>query len=220
MCFSATVSFSAAAVLGVTGIVNTIVSWKKDHNFLPLSFLLFFFAIQQFSEGVMWSGPHTVPLHVWAYIFLFFAFFMYPWYVSFCVLKLTEDPMRKKRIKILMFVGMVFGALLYLGEWQLNHLTIARCAQHIQYYTAFLGESHLSETTVMFVGAVVIVLYVFFTSAAFFISDMKWRRVYGWIVILASILSFYVYTQYFVSVWCFYAIFFALFITIATRVGR
>ena len=57
MCFSATVSFSAAGLLGLTGIA-TLVQVRKSAE-LPLAATPLLFAAQQTVEGALWL---SVPL--------------------------------------------------------------------------------------------------------------------------------------------------------------
>mgnify|MGYP000091041284 FL=1 len=77
MCFSATASFAASAVLGATGIAT--LAKTKDRKMLPLATIPLVFAIQQAIEGGLWltiadGGSDAVLLSA---LFLFFALFAF-----------------------------------------------------------------------------------------------------------------------------------------------
>ncbi len=75
MCFSATASFSAGAVL--LGLGTLTLKSTRHRNELP------FAAIQQLSEGVIWlTFSHEAPLlnTVMTYVYSFFSHALWPVY--------------------------------------------------------------------------------------------------------------------------------------------
>ena len=104
MCFSATASFTAAAVLGATGgVALTKVKRKQDYFFAAIPVL---FAVQQFIEGLVWMtlGQGLVT-ESFAYGFLFFAFLLWPVYIPLAVWAHERNPVRKCLLRYLIFFG-------------------------------------------------------------------------------------------------------------------
>lgn len=62
MCFSATASFTASAVLGITGIAT--LRQVKFKSLIFLACLPLLFAIQQFNEGLIWLYFGTKHVHI------------------------------------------------------------------------------------------------------------------------------------------------------------
>lgn len=76
------------------------------------------FAIQQFVEGIVWvalSNPESEFAAMWlsktVYAFLVFAWVIWPVFIPFFMMKLEENPQRKKILKGLLING--FGFLLF-----------------------------------------------------------------------------------------------------------
>ena len=216
MCFSATASFSTSAILLVSGLVGSVCAWRHDKRFVPFNILLLFFGFQQFCEGMIWiNSPFLLPT-TWGMIFLFFALFVYPWFLSLCLYAITENRVLKRKITWIIYLGIVFGALLYAGQLQVPDLGADKCVLHIQYHSYFFGQKYLSATTTALIDYIGIIVYIFFTSAAFFFSDIPRKFLYGCVVILATALCIIFYNDYFISIWCFYATFVALAVILST----
>jgi hypothetical protein len=89
MCFSATASFVAGALLLPSGAATLAIAWKKgQRQKLPLAAAPLLFGLQQTLEGMVWLGIQTQPPlattgHpvgpvVAALAYLFFAYVFWP----------------------------------------------------------------------------------------------------------------------------------------------
>ena len=97
MCFSATASFSAAAVLLELGTL-TLKSAIRPRE-LVFAVIPVLFAIQQLSEGVIWlTFRYEVPQHnaVMTHVYSFFSHLLWLIYVPVAVL-LIKLPGRRRR---------------------------------------------------------------------------------------------------------------------------
>lgn len=57
MCFSASASFTASAVLMPLGLYSTHIARKTgQRDYVPLALTPFFFGLQQLVEGLEWTG--------------------------------------------------------------------------------------------------------------------------------------------------------------------
>jgi hypothetical protein len=194
MCFSATASFTAAAITGVIGLVT--LSRVPTRAELPLAAVPLLFALQQTIEGCLWltlddgimPGLGT-PL---TYGFLLLAEVWWPIFVPIAVLLAEPDPRRRRLM--LVPLGLGVGAGLFL-LWSI--LTHAHQAAVIDEHIVYVSERP----------------YPFILGAAYFIgtvlppllSSRRTVAVLGLIVLVGAAIAYVAYWQAFVSVWCFFA---------------
>lgn len=202
MCFSASVSFTSSAFLAVNGAVSTYFAIRGNRNFLALSMMPFFFMIQQFSEGMIWIRSCFLTPTIWALIFLFFAFFLYPAYQAFSCYWITRNGERRKKIMWVGLGALILGSFLYASVLLTPDFGTNLCQLHIFYNVFFLGKYSIYDTDLSYF---LTSLYVFFTVTPFFISDARYTTVAGLIILLSALICWFVYQTYFVSTWCFYA---------------
>ena len=117
MCFSSTVSFVAGAGLLTGGVFACRKALEINKRYLPIAMMPVFAGLQQFSEGMVWIGMNTgqPTLTLWsALIFIFFTWFMWPFWIPLSVYVLEPpDSKRKHLFFIFMLVGLGFGLILY-----------------------------------------------------------------------------------------------------------
>ncbi len=118
MCLSATVSFTASAFLTVGGAAIIVKAVRSNWRYLPIGLMPLFAGIQQFTEGFVWvgvnGGDHATM--VWGAMgFIFFTWFMWPFWIPFSVWVL-EPPHSRRRPWFLAMtgVGLLLGLLLYI----------------------------------------------------------------------------------------------------------
>jgi hypothetical protein len=162
-----------------------------------------------------WLTPTT-----WGMFFLFFAFFVYPWFFSYSVYALTINPVAKRKILPLIYVGIFYGFILFGGQLNVPDLGLDQCLLHIHYNTYFFGQRYLSHDVTKAIDYLGIVIYIFLTSAAFFMSDIRYKSFYGALAAGTAIICLFVYLNYYVSVWCFYAAVLAIFVAASTHCKR
>ncbi|MDO8277708.1 MAG: hypothetical protein Q7T63_06235 [Burkholderiaceae bacterium] len=193
MCFSAAASFAASAVLLVLGGASMGVVRKRSE--LPFAAIPLIFALQQFSEGLVWLGlDHGRPglSAAMAQVFAFFALVLWPAYVPLTVW--LAEPVGRRRRALAWVAGggavVSAGLLLIFLAWP---VTVEQRAYHLEYRSApFLG-----------VGATA--LYLGVTTLSLLMSTQPWIRRFGVLVLLAFALTAVLYAGWFVSVWCFFA---------------
>jgi hypothetical protein len=196
MCFSASASFGAGIVLSAIGLV-TIKKVKLPAHY-PFASIPLIFAVQQFTEGLLWLAL-TNPLYASlqqgsTYSFLFFAQIVWPVWVPFSILLLAEKGKRKTIEKILVIVG---GAVsIYLAYCLVTFNVKANVLGfHIAYKQDYpTGISY-------YLG----VLYIIATIVPSFYSLIKRMWILGSAILISYIITTLFYTDYIVSVWCFFA---------------
>lgn len=202
MCYSAPVSFTASAALVVVGFIGVFFALKGNRRFLALNLMAFFYAIQQFSEGMLWLGSPVFSPHVWGIVFLFFAFFVYPWYLAFGCYYISRKKPTKRAIAWVGILGLLYGAFLFGNVLMTPDLGLDQCRLHIFYNVQVFGYYHANSDLVNYV---LIPIYVLLTCLPCFLSDRRYTSWIGWAILLSSVLCFTFYETYFISVWCFYA---------------
>jgi len=194
MCFSATASFTAAAITGGIGLVT--LSRVSNRAEVPLAAVPLLFAVQQAIEGGLWltldyglAPGLATPL---TYGFLLFAEVWWPLFVPLAVLLAEPDARRRRLMLAPLLLGA--GAGLFLLWSILTHAHRAVVIdEHIVYaserpYPLILGAAY-------FIGTVMPPL----------LSSRRTVAVLGLIVLAGAAIAYIVYWQAFVSVWCFFA---------------
>src|SRR5438445_11955235 len=103
MCFSATASFGAGAVLGTIGIIA--VAKTKTNPQRLFATIPLIFAVQQFTEGLLWLSLKDPALasrqFLLTHIYLVFAMAIWPLWVPLTIRLLEKDARRKKIMNVL-----------------------------------------------------------------------------------------------------------------------
>lgn len=193
MCFSATASFSAGAVL--LGIGALTLKAARQPRELPFAAIPLLFAIQQLSEGVLWltfryDAPQLNTLMT--YVYSFFSHVLWPAYVPVAVL-LIEPPGRHRRL-LLAFAaaGVAVGTyLLYV----LVDFPIA----------AYPTGQHIEYVSPHFYAAAVMTLYLLSTTVSPILSTHRMVKLFGVQALLSFAAVYYFYAAWFISIWCFFA---------------
>jgi len=196
MCFSAGASFGAGIVLSVIGVASI----KKASSPSQISFasIPLIFAVQQITEGFVWlslSNPAYAAYQQMAtYNFLFFAQVVWPVWVPFAILKLEPKALRKKSEKILVGIGALVS--LYLAYCLFSYPVESKIfGYHISYLQDY-------PSTLSFLCGF---LYIVATIVPPFFSRIRRMWVLGAAILISYIITSIFYTDYIVSVWCFFA---------------
>ena len=196
MCFSATASFSAGALLLGIGTL-TLKSAMATHqrSALPFAAIPLLFAIQQLTEGVIWLTFTTdAPLLNWVmtHVYSFFSHVLWPAYVPLAVW-LIEPPGRRRHL-LVVFVAAGFAVAAYLLFILMVYGVVSKpTGQHVEY-----DSPH-------FYAALTMTLYLLSTTTSPLLSTHRWVKVFGALALLAFAAAYYFYAQWFISVWCLFA---------------
>ena len=193
MCFSATASFSAGALLIVIGTL-TLKSARRPRE-LAFAAIPLLFAIQQLIEGVIWlTFSVEAPLvnSAMTHAYSFFSHVLWPAYVPLAVW-LIEPPGRRRQV-LLVFVAGGFAVASYLLYILMAFPVVSRpTGQHVEYLSPH------------FYAAVTMTLYLLSTTAGPLLSTHRTVKTFGALSLLAFGAAYYFYAQWFISVWCLFA---------------
>ena len=193
MCFSAPVSFTAGAVLLAVGTATL----KRAGNRAEFAYaaIPMLFGIQQLIEGAIWlSFGLDAPLFIAIMTFLYslFSHVLWPVYVPFSALLLESIRWRRQVLLVFLAAGAVVGFYLLVNMYRFP-ITSRPVGGHIQYLSAH------------FFIAPVMTGYLAATCISMLFSSHRFVNVFGIAAALSFLLSYAIYQQWFISVWCFFA---------------
>jgi hypothetical protein len=194
MCFSADVSFAAAATTGLIGAVT--VGKVATLSERPLAAIPLLFSLQQAIEGCVWlalGGKHLpVSTFLLTNSYVFVALIIWPVYGPLAAALVEQNYVRRLAMMGLAALGLVVA--LYGAMHIVAHPFAARIVGHSIAYTNGPPHPHLR------IGA-----YEVCACLPFVLSSYKVLRWFGVLVITGLIVSslFYFWTRF--SVWCFFA---------------
>lgn len=204
MCFSASVSYSAAVLLAGAGGYALQQAGRLNSPYWRLWALVpVFFGIQQAFEGRVWqllnAGEPTAALP-FAFGFHFFSHFLWLWWLPLASYLVEPGRIRKRVFAGCTLVGAVLGILVFTvmllhPEW----MTVSIKEQAIKYRFSvpFRSSIHLPIKPAALYALVILVPLLF--------SSFKGLRVFGWLAALFSVLTSQFYGHAYISVWCFFA---------------
>ena len=204
MCFSPEASFIASAFLSAVSVAtyrSVKSSGGQQQSKLALVMVPVGFAIQQFSEGLVWLSLlynfGTVLRSLSVYVFIFFAFIFWPAYIPLCIYQLEPSATRRKWLKLLAIVGWVVAAILLVRVLYFG-ITAQIASCHILY------SSDLSQLNFTFL-VTIMGAYLLATVVPLLIATFPGVRTIGVLIGLAYLATYLFYLKFLISVWCFFA---------------
>ena len=196
MCFSATASFSAGALLlGIGTLTFRSALATRQRQALPFAAIPLLFAVQQLIEGVIWLTFRVdAPLlnSVMTHVYSFFSHVLWPVYVPVAVMLMEPNGWRRRTLIAFVAAGAAVGA--YLLYILLAFPVVSRpTGQHIEY-----DSPH-------FFAAVTMTLYLLSTALSPLLSTHRMVVVFGALALLSFGAAYAFYATWFISVWCFFA---------------
>lgn len=214
MCFSASASFTASLFLVPTGIYCIKKVRLRQTKYLPLASCPLIFGIQQAIEGVLWLGieaNRSGVIHTASLGFLFFSQFFWLFWIPYAALALETQKSLQFILTLFTIAGFLFGALLYLPlVVDSSLLDVSVIDSSIDYTTTFLFEDYVPKNFSFFIYLIVIL----FPLA---LSSNRDVNLFGVLVFLAAIATYFLFIYAFISVWCFFAAVLSLYLVYAVN---
>lgn len=188
MCFSFAASVAAGATLSAAGALTLTLARRRAER--PLASIPLLFGVQQLVEAVVWwSLDHDAPRLdvVSTSVYLLFSHVLWPVFV----------PLAMRCVEVVRWRRRAQAVLLALGAGvALDGLGIVLRGA---------GAAHVEGSSLQYArpSLVVIALYVVATCGAALVSSRRLLRVVGAGALGLALVSWWLYTVVFVSVWCF-----------------
>lgn len=196
MCFSPEASFAGGAIISAIGVV-TLTKVHKPSQIIFASIPLFF-GVQQIAEGFLWLAilnPEYLFLkNFCTQFFLIMAEFLWPTMIPLAILFMEENKKKRKILWAFLSLGMLLSFYYLYCIVFLDVFPIID-GFHIKYVNNFpkpLGHY-------AFAG------YLIVTITPLFISSVKRTKILGILMFLSCLVTGIFFTQYLLSVWCFFA---------------
>ncbi len=211
MCFSASASFTASAVLMPLGLYSThLARSNQQPNYVPLALVPFFFGVQQLVEGLEWTAldqGRIEPLTTLAGLgFLFFAYCFWmvwiPW-SAWSISRSSDSHGLQHRLRWVAIVSTVLGVAFYLPV-----LFDPPAVQPAVHSTGRLlyDVSNLHSIVHNFINTQPVgeLLYWGFIVLPLLAVADKAVKLFGVLIFVSIFLTWLTYSATFNSVWCFY----------------
>lgn len=198
MCFSATASFTATAVLVPTGMISVYRAAKADQRYVAIGALPLLFGIQQLFEGVVWiAGERAAPglVNQASLAYMFFSWLAWPVWVPMSTYFLEADR-RRPLFLVLSILGGMLGATQYVPYFlHRGWLTTAFLPNAISYNATELLDFVIGRHATY-------ALYLLAIIAPLFLSSNRDARIFG-VLVTAVLIVTYLFFQYaYISVFC------------------
>ena len=198
MCFSATASFGASALLGGVGAKALKEANTPGEKLFAMTPVLF--AAQQLVEGFLWvtlsnnPGANAQALgQVLTLMFLFFAWVIWPTFIPLFNYLLEKRKTQKRILLGMVIWGIIISIFLFYTLYSVPILSEIR-AHHIFYGRVVPFPNSWILGTLYFIPIV----------SPFFISSTPKMWYLGMVNVLAFVLSMTIFKSYLISVWCFF----------------
>jgi hypothetical protein len=196
MCFSASASFVISAALMAGGIAA--VKRSQHLSQLPFALIPLIFALQQFSEGLVWLSLTQPEYAHWqafsSHFFLVVAQVVWPVWVPFSMWLIEKERRAKKAMKLLILTGFLVSS--YLGYCMFVYpVTSVIAFGHIRYDLAFPFDLSIPGSILYFIATVI----------PAFVSSVKKMSLFGFAILGSFVISRIFFSGNVISVWCFFA---------------
>jgi len=212
MCFSATASFTAAALLapvGMASVRSALAAAPRPEGGtarLPLAATPLIFALQQAIEGMVWLGvvrhPAAPFTEAAALAYLFFAYAFWPFWIPFAAVRFGEDRAPERPLwatRLLPVVGLLLGMVLWLPLLSGPGPVTPEVVQGSLHYPAGLvfDDQRLNDLGRGLYVAIICLSLLLATSRGLVISAAA--------LLGAVALAEALYGHAFTSVWCYFS---------------
>ncbi len=194
MCFSATASFAVGASLLGPGYYA--IKRTKPRRMLAFASTPIVFSFHQIAEGFLWLSLKNPDFASWykpaLYSYSFISQPFWPIWVPLIMWLMETDKSRKKILLYFLLLGGVTS--LYIFYCLINY-DISAVAEngHIRYYLDFPHRDILRPLK-------------FVTMAVTpFLSTLRYTKLLATVMMGSLILTYLFFTNYLISVWCFFA---------------
>ena len=199
MCFSAQVSYAAAAVLLPAGAIASERAYRTKPNYLPIAALPFFFGLQQLFEGLVWTGSSLSSdsmVQRYSLAYMFFSWLAWPVWVPFSTYFL--EPCRRRYIYLIFSIlGGMLGALQYVPYFVHDGWLVTKFFPNaISYQGTELLDFIMRR-------GLTYAIYLFLIIAPLLTSSNRHAQVFGILISIVVTITYLFFQYAYISVFCF-----------------
>jgi len=198
MCFSAEVSYAAAAVLLPTGAFAISRAYRRDQRYLAIAALPLLFGFQQFFEGLVWTAASygdANRIQTFSLAYMFFSWLAWPVWVPFSVYFL--EPCRRRHLYLVFSIlGGMLGAMQYIPYF----------AHEDWLAVKFFDRAISYEGTVLFDfimrREITYAVYLFVILAPLLTSSKRSVNIFGMLIVLVVAVTYLFFSYAYISIFC------------------
>lgn len=209
MCFSATASFTASALLLPAGVLGAHRAYRIDRRYVAISALPLLFGIQQLLEGFVWvAAAHQAYEHVKTFSlgYMFLTWIAWPIWIPVS-LYFLESHRRRPLYLVFAILGGMLGSVLYVPYFAHEGWLVTRILQNaIQYDGIELLDLIVTRETTN-------LLYVLIVISPVFLASDRDIRIFGALIVAALAVTYLFFSFAYISVFCFGAAATSLYLT-------
>ena len=209
MCFSAGASFAVGA--GLIGPGYYAIKRTESRGMLAFACTPILFSFHQIAEGFLWLSLKNPDFASWykpaLYSYSFISQPIWPIWVPLIMWLMETDKRRKKILYYFLLLGAATSLYMF---YCLITYGISAVAEngHIRYYRDFPYFNIMRPAN-------------FVTMAITpFLSTLRYTKLLAGAMMASIILTYIFYTDYFISVWCFFAAILSLLIILVINSNR
>jgi hypothetical protein len=197
MCFSATASFTAAAVIGSLGALTLrSAAAKHAYQVLPIAAFPLLFAAQQLTEGFLWLdlASHEPGTHRTILIHAFQGYAEVFWPVFAPLAAFLIEPERGRRRLILLCLAVGVAMSVYLLKTMVAHP-----------YDALVGSGHIVYENDFQHPTGIEIPYIVATTISLLLSSHKIVQWLAIVILVGFAVAYVSFYESYPSIWCFFA---------------
>lgn len=209
MCFSAGASFTVGASLLVPGYYA--IKRTQSPGMLAFSTTPIVFCFHQVAEGFLWLSLKNPDFASWykpaLYGYSFISQPIWPIWVPLIMWLMETDKSRKKILNYFLILGIASSLYMF---YCLITYDISAVAEngHIRYYRDFPYLNIMRPLNFMTIAITP------------FLSTLRYTKLLAAAMMAALILTYIFFTNYLISVWCFFAAILSLLIILVINANR
>jgi len=202
MCFSATASFTASAILLPMGIYSLTKAKPLQQPYWLFALFPLMFGIQQAFEGWLWlvldaGGGGDIRTPAWG--FLFFSHLFWLLWVPLSCYVIETQLWKRKLFLLVTAAGILGGLYLYVPAFmQAGWLHVEVADGSILYSVRLMFEERVSWLALR-------MTYAFIVLIPLLLSTQRLVRYFGVLILVSALIADQIYNEVFISVWCYFA---------------
>jgi len=209
MCFSATASFAVGSSLLAPGIYSVRSTTSRGMILFASTPILFSF--HQLAEGLLWLSLTNPGFASWynpaLYSYSFISQPIWPIWAPITMWLMEKNPARKKIIFYFLLLGIASSLYMFYCLITYNISAVAEHG-HIRYYRDFPHLNIMRPINFVTIGVTP------------FLSSLRYTKLVAVGMMGSLIFTWFFYTNYFISVWCFFAAILSLLIILVVKSNK
>lgn len=209
MCFSATASFSTAAILIPSGMYCIKAANQLDKPYWAFSLFPFMFGLQQLIEGGVWYAllnRDATSAHAFALGFLLFSHVFWLGWVPYSSYLAESSESLRSSFKLLSVIGVLFGLVMIIPvllnpDW----LIVSIVNDSIFYKITLITDVYIYQP-------ILTIFYAILILVPLLLSSDHYHNILGFMILFSGILTWVFYNWAFISVWCYFSAIISLYI--------